>query len=241
MSEFEDFDLASLAAYLHLTPQQVERLANRGQVPGRKVGGKWRFSRAEIHHWMEDRIGLLDEDELQQVEGALDRAASIEDPIVSIAELMPVEAICMELQSRSRNKVISEMSQLAAQTGYLWDAEEMADAVRAREEMQSTALPGGVALLHPRRPLPRILGSALVALGRSGGGIHFGEQGQLTDLFFLIASVTDRGHLRTLARLSRLVSSPDFLPALRQATSPREVHEFVAAAESALDVGGRST
>ena len=64
----EDFDLDSLAAYLHVTPQQVERLASRGKVPGRKVGGQWRFSSPEIHHWMEERMGLLEDDELQRVE-----------------------------------------------------------------------------------------------------------------------------------------------------------------------------
>ena len=67
----EDFDVASLAAYLHLDPQQIERLANRGKIPARKVGGKWRFSPAEVHHWMEQRLGLLDDDQLAQVEGAM--------------------------------------------------------------------------------------------------------------------------------------------------------------------------
>ena len=33
----DDFDIDSLAAYLHLTPQQVARLADRGKLPGRKV------------------------------------------------------------------------------------------------------------------------------------------------------------------------------------------------------------
>ncbi len=66
-----DFDIDRLARYLHLTPQQVDRLATRGRLPGRKVAGKWKFSRADIHHWMEERMGLLEEGELVQVEGAL--------------------------------------------------------------------------------------------------------------------------------------------------------------------------
>ena len=75
----EDFDLESLAAYLHLLPQKVGRLADRGKLPGRKVGGEWRFSRAEIHHWLETRIGLADEEELVNVEGALRRNRGPED------------------------------------------------------------------------------------------------------------------------------------------------------------------
>ena len=70
----DDFDVASLAAYLHLSPQQVSRLADRGKLPGRKIGGQWKFAPADIHHWLEDRIGLSDEEELVQVEGVLERA-----------------------------------------------------------------------------------------------------------------------------------------------------------------------
>src|SRR5262245_42062690 len=55
-----DFDLDRLAAYLHMMPDDVQKLAERGKLPGRRVGGAWRFSAAEIHHWMEDRIGLSD-------------------------------------------------------------------------------------------------------------------------------------------------------------------------------------
>ena len=70
-----DFDMQTLARYLHLSPQQVGKLADRGKLPGRKVGGEWRFSKADIHHWLENRIGLSGEDELVAVEGVLQRAA----------------------------------------------------------------------------------------------------------------------------------------------------------------------
>ena len=53
----DDLDVAKLAEYLHLTPDQVTRMAVRGKVPARKVVGQWRFSEAEIHHWLEERIG----------------------------------------------------------------------------------------------------------------------------------------------------------------------------------------
>jgi len=35
----DDFDLDSLAAYLHLSTAQVARMADRGQIPGRRVSG----------------------------------------------------------------------------------------------------------------------------------------------------------------------------------------------------------
>jgi nitrogen PTS system EIIA component len=233
MSE-DDLDLERLAAYLHLDPAQVARLADRGKLPGRKVQGVWRFARAEIHQWLESRIGLSDDDELVQMETILRPPAdALHDDVPSIASLMPIEAIAVPLDARTRGSVIQSLMDVAARTGLLWDPGRMADAVRAREEMHPTALENGVALLHPRRPMPSILGSAVVAFGRTARGIPFGGK-VMTDLFFLIGSLDDRGHLRTLARLSRLVADADLLAELRSAADARSVHELIEQAETKL-------
>ena len=231
----EDFDIERLAVYLHLDPQQVKRLANRGKLPGRRVAGQWRFSQAEIHHWLEQRIGLSDDDELVDVEGVLaaSSTADVQEEIV-IAELLSREAIAVPLKARTRNSVFNAMIELAAETGWLWDPEKMAEAVRSREDMYPTTLAGGVALLHPRRPMPNILGQAFLALGCTPTGIPFGGPGGLTDVFFLICSVDDRGHLRTLARLSRVISSPGFLDEIRQAPDRQAAHQLIAHTEARL-------
>jgi nitrogen PTS system EIIA component len=230
-----DFDLDGLANYLHLDRGQVGRLVERGKIPGRKIGGTWRFSGAEIHHWLEERIGLSNDEELLQMEGALRRREGPVITEVSFAELMPREAIAVPLAARTRGSVITSMCDLAAKTGYLWDADKMAEAVRAREEMMPTAQDIGVALLHPRRPLPSILAQPLLAFGRTDRGIPFGASGGgLTDLFFLIASVDETGHLRVLARLSRMISGEGFLSQLRVAESADGVLEAVRQREAEL-------
>ena len=182
----DDFGVESLAAYLHLDRAQVLRLAEREKLPGRKVGGEWRFSPADIHHWLEERIGLSSDAELIEVEGVLDRAAGrAGEAAISIAEMMPLEAIAVPLAARTRASVITSMVDVAARTGHVWDTAKMADAVRSREDLLPTALENGVALLHPRRPLASILGQALVAFGRTEAGIPFGAaQGRTYGPFF---------------------------------------------------------
>lgn len=232
----EDFDIDSLAAYLHLDPGAVAKLADRGKLPGRKVAGKWVFSASEIHRWLEQRIGLSDEVELQQMEQVLrhpPEASRLDE--VRIADLLPLEAVAVPLHARTRNSAIQEMVDLAAGTGWLWDAAKMAEAVRQREEMHSTALDVGVALLHPRRPMASILGEAFLALGITSRAIPFGDdRGTLTDIFFLICSVDDRTHLRTLARLSRLISDADLLVGLRAAENPSAARKIIVAREAEL-------
>lgn len=231
----DDFDVDRLAVYLHLTPQQVSRLADRGKLPGRKVSGLWRFPQGEMHHWVENRIGLSDEDELVEMESVLQRSApSGQRDDISLVDILPREAIAVPLPARTRNSVISSMVELAAQTGWLWDPEKMAEAVHSREEMHSTALENGVALLHPRRPLANILDRAFLALGITSSGIPFGARVPMTDVFFLICSVEDSGHLRVLARLSRLLTTPGFLDSLRSAPDAVTVMKLIAETELKL-------
>ena len=214
----EDFDIDTLAAYLHLTPAQVRRMADRDRLPGRKIGGQWKFSRAEIHHWMEDRIGTSDEQELVEVETVLERQCSSTSEDVCIVDLLAVDSISIPLVARTKNSVIETLCEFTANQGLLWDPSKMAEAIRNREQLHPTALENGVALLHPRRTMPNILADSFLALGVTTQGIPFGgPRGTLTDIFFLIGSASDQTHLRILARLSRLLVDATMIEQIRQA------------------------
>ena len=229
----DDFDLGQLAAYLHLTPEQVLKMVEKNRIPGRRVGGEWRFPEAEIHHWLEERIGVADEEQLGKVEAVLDRSAG-PDRAPQLSELLSVDAIAVPLTSKTRTSVIRDMCELAAQTGLMWDAPAMSEAVKAREALHPTALENGVALLHPRRPQSSILADSLLALGICNSAIPFSDEGQLTDIFFLICSYDDRAHLRILARLSRVITLDDIPDKLRAAASAQEAWEVVRDAELEL-------
>lgn len=232
----KDFDIEQLALYLHITPSQVTKMAVRGKLPGRKVNGEWRFSESEIHHWLEEQIGIGDAEELQRMERVLEKNIDVtSDDRAMLADFLSPLAIAVPLNARTRGSVIREMCHLAATTGLLWDSDGMAEAVAAREDLHPTALENGVALLHPRRPQTSILAEPLVALGVSTQPIPFGNtSGHLTDVFFLICSTDDRVHLKILARLARLVTDDVFLTMLRSSQSPNDAIEIIRAAELEL-------
>lgn len=46
-------DADGVAEMLKLNPQTVKRLANKGELPGFKIGGKWRFRKADIEAHIE--------------------------------------------------------------------------------------------------------------------------------------------------------------------------------------------
>lgn len=235
----DDLDLPRLAEYLHVTPDQVKKMADRGRLPGRRVGGEWRFNEAEIHHWLEERLGASDSEQLDKVERVIDRASG---GVTSreISELCTPETIEVPLNSRTRGSVIRTMCELASRSGMLWDAPAMAEAVQAREQLHPTALENGVALLHPRRPQSSILADSVVSLGVCRAPIPFSDEGQLTDVFFLICSYDDPVHLRILAKLSRLITDEGLLDDLRASQSPAEAWQHLREAEQRIDEGKRS-
>jgi excisionase family DNA binding protein len=44
-----------VASYLSVDEKTIYRLAQRGDLPGFKVAGTWRFKRSDIDAWIEDR------------------------------------------------------------------------------------------------------------------------------------------------------------------------------------------
>ena len=52
-SNGEILTIKQVADYLKVTERTIYRLAAAKQIPAFKVGGTWRFSRAEINQWIQ--------------------------------------------------------------------------------------------------------------------------------------------------------------------------------------------
>ena len=50
--------IGEVADYLKVTERTIYRLAGAKQIPAFKVGGSWRFSKAEIEAWIRDQNAL---------------------------------------------------------------------------------------------------------------------------------------------------------------------------------------
>ena len=228
----EMMGLQELATYLQRDAREVSKWASRGYLPGQKVSGEWRFHRAEINHWLETQMRGYDEQELTAIEKGNNQHTG-EEPLLSVHLSEATTAV--PLQASTRKSVLKELVSLAERSWQVYDSEAILTAIEAREEMGSTAQANGVAIPHPRRPLPNALGESLIAFGRTATGIPFGApSGSETDLFFLVACRDYRTHLRVLARLSRLMLRPNFLDSLRAAQSASETFHLIEEAEREL-------
>jgi PTS system nitrogen regulatory IIA component len=228
----EMMDIEQLATYLHRDVRDVSKLASRGHLPGQKVAGQWRFARAEINQWIETQMPSYSDEQLSALE---DRHAPEGDDELLVVTLLTEPCIAVPMRAGTRGSAQRELVRLAEQSTHVYDREALLEAIMQREELMTTALPNGVAIPHPRRPLPHSLGDSIMAFGRSASGIPFGaERGVLTDVFFLVCCRDEKTHLRVLARLSRLMLRPGFLDDLRAAETPAETLQFIESAEREL-------
>lgn len=107
-------------------------------------------------------------------------------------------------------------TELAA-AGLVGDADRVAEALRAREAVHSTALGAGLAIPHARTPAAK---SPRFVAARLGTAIEFdAPDGLPVDLVFLLVSPpSDPGeHVKQLARLARRIQDPEVVEALRRA------------------------
>lgn len=56
MEEDKILTIKEVAEYLRLVEKTVYRLASERKIPAFKVGGSWRFKKAEIDKWIEQQV-----------------------------------------------------------------------------------------------------------------------------------------------------------------------------------------
>ncbi|MBW7907267.1 MAG: PTS sugar transporter subunit IIA [Phycisphaerae bacterium] len=227
---YRNMNIAELARHIGMDAREVKRLAEKGVLPGQMVGGEWRFNRAQMLDWLQRELHSLRPEQIRNLERAM---SDVEDEAL-FGRLLGPEAVNMNLPARSRTSVLHELVALAEHTGMLYDKPALVRALEEREALGSTALAGGYAFPHPRRPMPYATAEPLACLARVPGGIPFGApDGGLTYVFVLVCSHDERQHLQTLARLALLFGSA--LPQqLRDMDDALEVVALVIATEREL-------
>jgi PTS system nitrogen regulatory IIA component len=227
--------IQDVAKLLGSDVRRVERMAKRGEIPCQKVGGQFRFNRAEITEWLQQSMGAMSHDHLAEVDAGITTQRQTPQDGTIITPLLRTEAVSTSLGSRTKNSTLRELVVLAEKTGQVLDMPTLVEAVIHREELCSTAIGGGFAIPHPRRPLPDALAGPILVVARTSQGIVFGApDGRLTTLFFLTASQDDRHHLHTLARLFRMLREEKFVAQLEAAQTPGEMIDLMRQRELAV-------
>jgi PTS system nitrogen regulatory IIA component len=233
---YRTFGIDEVARYLHLNRADLDKLVKDQDIPFERRGERLVFRKVDIDAWASPRILGLEGRGLAEYH---QKSSSDAQQIVPHAAIMPdrIQPGFIEpaLTAKTKASVLRQMVTLAEKTGRVCDPRALLEGLEAREELCSTGIPGGLALLHARNPESYVFEAAFLALGRTIQQIPFGApDGQPTNLFFLIGCPDDRMHLHTLARLCLMAQKTDLLVDLRQAVDAGAMCEAILAAERAV-------
>lgn len=228
--------LEEAAEYLHLDVGDVRALAVRGEIPCEQQGERLVFRRGRLETWAGQRIlGLRGKHLADYHNRGIARHHDISPRSPVITELSDPEFMEPVLQGRSKAAVLRAMTGVAEHTGYLYNPDDLLESLRQREELCSTGIEGGAAILHPRRHDPYMFEDSFVCVGRCPAAIPFGApDGGKTDILFLVCCQDDRIHLHVLARLCLLSHTTTLLASLRAAANGREMFEALREAEASI-------
>jgi len=199
------------AEILRLHPRTVMNMAKRGELPGSKIGKQWRFDLEAVESWLENqfRKSVIEETE--------EAARVIPVDVGPVVDLLAGERVrCVETLG-TKVEVLETLSALLAHAVPGMSFETVYQALSQREEMHPTALAGGVAFPHPRRPLSNVPGPLLAGL-LVRSGVDFGApDGEPTYFFVCICGPDDPTHVSLLAKLAHLFRKDDVVSGLREA------------------------
>ena len=147
--------------------------------------------------------------------------------MVRIQNLLERELIVDDLLATDKAGVIRELAVLVAGRGKVKDADELVRVILDRESQGSTGIGDGIAIPHAKS---RAVSDTVVVFGRSRQGVDFETlDGKPAYLFFLLISPEDRPgeHLKTLARISRLMRNAILRDRLRACADPAEIQRLI--------------
>ena len=215
--------------------RRVERMVQRGEIPSQKVSGQTRIHRIQIQQWLHREMGTMESEHLDELDSGMTATRQVVPDGALVTPLLRMEAISTDLGARTKSSALRRLVALADETGLVWDRDALLAGVQEREEMGATALPGGVAIPHPIRPLPYGLAEPIIVVARSEQPLVFGpDYGKTTQLFFLTASQEAAQHLHVLARLCRMLKDEAWVLELLQAQTPRGMLELLIQREADL-------
>ena len=235
----EYISIGQLAAYLGWSTRFIEGLVRGEQLPGLESNGQWRFRRDDVVDWLEQKIQTLDAARVSELEAKMESSLLADGTFRTnradrLTSRLPLKGIALEVQAGSKADLLRSLATVAEATGLLFDREHLLASLIDRESLCSTAMPGGVALCHPRRPVPSIIERQFLCFLRTTSPVDFGaDDGEGSSLFFLLCTPDDRSHLHGLARLARILHGST-LELLKAAVTTEDILSILATAEARI-------
>jgi len=146
---------------------------------------------------------------------------------MKISELLNPHSVVANLKANDKESALSELADALLAVAPELQRDTVLHVLHEREQLGSTGIGEGVAIPHGKlKGIPQLM----LAFGRSLAGLDFESMdGQPVHLFFLLLAPEDSVgiHLKTLARISKLLKNPDIRQQLMEAADAEGIYQLI--------------
>lgn len=209
--------ISEAAEHLKVTENVIEKMIAEKLFDTKTVGKVVKVPLVSIEGWLES----LNQQEIKDL--------AEKKTICRFREYFRPECIFLDFEAKTKYEAIRVMSEKAKELRLVKDARWLYEVVVAREELVSTAVGNGVALLHPRHLHPTKIKRPTVIFGRCPEGVDFDSIDEKpVTLFFLLLLHDDKQHLFSLSYLSKIMLDEENIKILNETNDLSEIHKLLA-------------
>ncbi|MGE0084740.1 MAG: PTS sugar transporter subunit IIA [Desulfococcaceae bacterium] len=218
-----------VAQCLDLPAGTLKRWVRQGRIPIQKNVEGYVFKKSVLEKWAQSHNLMFSDSEKDKV---------LEPELENLLPVMRRGDIFYDLKGHNTETVLKSA---VSMMDHLTEAErdELYRHLLERERLTSTGIGKGIAIPHPRSPMPEISPIPLIFTCFPDQPVEFSAVDKKTVfILFILLSPSSKCHLHLLSRLAFCVRDDSFVEFLRTKPEAEDIYLRIADAEARLEQKG---
>lgn len=207
----EIMTIEEVAEYLRVSERTVYDWAQKGELPGGKLGTTWRFKREDVENWVNSRLSNKPSPTIVSVGKGSDALLAPERVII--------------LNESDKTTVLTRLVDLLATSPLVHNRDELLKGILAREELMSTGIGFGVGVPHVRIDSVSDLVMAVAVCKRPVSG-YSSLDNKPVQIVCMLAARSDQHakYIRTLSAVSSRLKDAETRKRIIESDDPAYIH-----------------
>ncbi len=214
----EIMTIEEVAAYMRVSERTVYDWAQKGDLPGGKLGTTWRFKRNDVENWVNSRLSSQPAS-AKTAGGVTNSATLTAERVIVIGEA-------------DKDTVLRRLVDLLAESPFVHNRDELLNGIFAREELMSTGIGFGVGVPHVRIDSVTDLVMAVAVCKRPISG-YSSLDNDPVQIVCMLAARSDQHakYIRALSSVSSRLKDEETRRLIISSDDPSFIHSQLISAE----------
>jgi PTS system nitrogen regulatory IIA component len=206
----EIMTIEEVATYMRVSERTVYDWAQKGELPGGKLGTTWRFKREDVENWVNSRLS--------------NKTAAATGKGATTSAVLTAERVII-VEEADKDTILRTLVDLLAESPFVKNRDELLKGIFAREELMSTGIGFGVGVPHVRIDSVTDLVMAVAISKRAIAG-YASLDNKPVQIVCMLAARSDQHakYIRTLSAVSNRLKDEEVRRSLIESDDPAFIH-----------------